>query len=105
MQFDKFLPYLAVMSLVTYLVRVVPFTLLRKKITNRFVNSFLYYTPYAVLAAMTFPAILYATGNVITGAIGLACAAILAYFNKSLLTVGCGACASVFVSEVLITLI
>ena len=56
MPFNQFLPYLIVMAGVTYLVRVIPLVLFKKKITNKFLNSFLYYTPYAVLAAMTIPA-------------------------------------------------
>ena len=101
MPFDKFLPYLVVMAGVTYLVRAIPFTLFRKKIKNKFLNSFLYYTPYAVLAAMTFPAILYATDNIVSAIFGLAIAIILAFFGKGLLTVACGACLSVFVAELI----
>ncbi len=71
MDFMKFLPYLLVMAGVTYLVRVVPFVLVNKKIENRFLNSFLYYIPYTVLAAMTFPAILYATDHMISAVAGL----------------------------------
>ena len=102
MPFDKFLPYLAVMAGVTYLVRAIPFTLFNKKITNKFFNSFLYYVPYAVLAAMTFPAILYATSNITSAVFGLVAAIILAYFGKGLLTVACGACLSVFIVEIII---
>ena len=101
MPFDKFLPYLIVMAGVTYLVRMIPFTLFHKKIKNRFVNSFLYYTPYAVLASMTFPAILYATSDIVSAIFGLATAVILAFFNKGLLTVACGACLSVFIVELI----
>ena len=57
MDFMRFLPYLLVMAGVTYLIRAIPFTIINKKIENRFINSFLYYIPYAVLSAMTFPAI------------------------------------------------
>lgn len=99
MPFDTFLPYLIVMAGVTYLVRVIPLSLFRKKITNRFINSFLYYTPYAVLSAMTFPAILHATGNVLSGVAGLLVALLLAYKNKSLITVACGACLAVLAVE------
>ncbi len=102
MLFDQFLPYLVVMAGVTYLVRVIPFSLFRKKIQNRFINSFLYYTPYAVLSAMTFPAILYATGNLWSGIAGLLMALLLAYKKKSLLTVACGACLAVFAVELLL---
>ena len=101
MPFKEFLPYLLVMAGVTYLVRVIPFTLFHKKIQNRFVNSFLYYTPYAVLSAMTFPAILYATSSILSGIAGLAAALLLAYKGKSLITVACGACLAVFAVEVI----
>ncbi len=99
MPFKEYLPYLLVMTVVTYLVRVIPFTLFHKKITNRFVNSFLYYTPYAVLSAMTFPAILHATGSIISGIAGLVAALLLAYKGKSLITVACGACLAVLAVE------
>ncbi|MBQ8836614.1 MAG: AzlD domain-containing protein [Clostridia bacterium] len=105
MQFEKFLPYLIVMAGVTYLVRVIPFTLFHKKIKNKFINSFLYYTPYAVLAAMTFPAILYATSHVGTAVVGLFVALVLAFFGKGLLTVACGACAAVFAVEMIMRFI
>ena len=79
MDFMKFLPYLLVMAGVTYLVRVVPFILINKKIENRFINSFLYYIPYTVLAAMTFPAILYATGNIVSAVAGLLVAIVISF--------------------------
>lgn len=103
MPFTEFLPYLIVMAGVTYLVRVIPLTLFHKKITNRFLKSFLYYTPYAVLAAMTFPAILHATNYLLSGAFGLIAALLLAYKNKSLLTVACGACVAVLAAEAILT--
>ena len=64
--------YILVMAVTTYLVRALPLTLLKKPIHNRFLKSFLHYVPTACLTAMTFPAILYATENMISGAIGLA---------------------------------
>ncbi len=102
MDFLKFLPYLIVMAGVTYLVRVVPFTLINKKIENRFINSFLYYIPYTVLSAMTFPAILYATGNIISAAAGLIAAVVIAFRGRGLITVAVGACAAVFITESII---
>ncbi len=102
MDFLKFLPYLIVMAGVTYLVRVVPFTLINKKIENRFINSFLYYIPYTVLSAMTFPAILYATGNIISAAAGLIAAVLIAFRGRGLITVAVGACAAVFITESII---
>ena len=74
--------YIAVMALVTYLIRVIPFALFRKKIKSRLLQSFLYYVPYAVLSAMTIPAIFYSTGNMTTALVGTAVALALAYFDK-----------------------
>ena len=91
--------YILVMAVVTYLIRMLPLAILRKEITNPFIKSFLYYVPYACLAAMTFPAILNATSNVISGAVGFVVALVLAYKEKSLLTVALFACAAVFVVE------
>lgn len=104
MDFMKFLPYLLVMAGVTYLVRVVPFILINKKIENRFINSFLYYIPYTVLAAMTFPAILYATGNIVSAVAGLLVAIVISFRGRSLIIVAVGACAVVFITEAILTL-
>ena len=92
--------YILVMAGVTYLIRMLPLVLFKKEITSPFVKSFLYYVPYACLAAMTLPAILTATaGGVVSGAIGLIVALIVAYREKSLLTVALFACAAVFIAE------
>ena len=104
MDFMKVLPYLLVMAGVTYLVRVVPFILINKKIENRFINSFLYYIPYTVLAAMTFPAILYATGNIVSAVAGLLVAIVISFRGRSLIIVAVGACAAVFITEAILTL-
>lgn len=101
MDFMSFVPYLIVMAGVTYLIRVIPFVLINKKIENRFINSFLYYIPYTVLSAMTFPAILYATGSMISAAAGLLTAIFIAYKGKGLLVVAIGACLAVFIVEML----
>ena len=91
--------YILVMAGVTYLIRMLPLVLFKREITSPFVKSFLYYVPYACLAAMTFPAILTATaGGIISGAAGLV-ALIVAYREKSLLTVALFACAAVFIVE------
>ena len=100
----EILAYIAVMALVTYLIRMLPLTLNRKKIETRFIRSFLYYVPYATLAAMTFPAILTATGSVISAALGFIAALILALRGKSLLTVAIFASAVVLVCELLLPL-
>lgn len=99
MDFMKFLPYLVVMAGVTYLIRVIPFVLINKKIENKFINSFLYYIPYTVLSAMTFPAILYATGNMVSAVVGFLTAIFIAYKGKGLLIVAIGACAAVLLVE------
>ena len=91
--------YILVMAGVTYLIRVIPLALTKKEITNPFIKSFLFYVPYACLAAMTFPAILYATSSVISAAVGFTVALIAAYKEKSLLTVALLACAAVFIAE------
>ena len=92
MKWNIFLPYLLVTAGVTYLIRMLPFVLCKRRIANRFVRSFLMYMPYAVLGAMTFPAILYATGSLPTACAGLAVALILSFCERSLLTVAIGAC-------------
>ena len=74
-----------VMAIVTYLIRVLPLIVMNKEIKSKFFKSFLYYIPYTVLAAMTFPAIIYSTGNVITGILGGLIGIGLAYLGKSLL--------------------
>ena len=100
-----FIIYLIILSGSTYLIRAVPFALLRKKITNVYVRSFLFYIPYAVLSAMTMPAALYATGNIISGAVGLAVGAIFAYKEKSLTFVAAASCLAALACETIILLI
>jgi branched-subunit amino acid transport protein len=95
--------YLLVMAGVTYLVRAIPLVLVKGKIKNRFLLSFLHYIPYAVLTAMTFPAILYATQSVISAAVGLLAAIIFALKTKSLTTVAIAACLAVFITEYIMT--
>lgn len=101
MNFNAFLPYLVTMAIVTYLVRAVPLVLIKKKIKNRFVLSFLYYMPYAVLTVMTVPAVFFATGNITTALAGVAVALVLAYFKQGLLTVALGASAAVFIAQLI----
>lgn len=91
--------YILVMAGVTYLIRMLPMALVKKEITSPYIKSFLYYVPYACLAAMTFPAILSATDSTISAAIGFAVALIAAYKEKSLLTVALFACGAVFIVE------
>ena len=83
--------YLVVMALVTYLIRMIPFTLFRKEIKSAFFRSFLAYVPYAVLGALTFPSIFYATSSYPSAIAGTVVALALAFFRRSLLTVALGA--------------
>lgn len=94
-----------VMAGVTYLIRMLPLTFFTRKIKSRFVKSFLFYVPYAVMSAMTFPAVFYATGNIYAAIFGAAVAVILAYKEKSLLTVAALASVAVFAAETLISLL
>ena len=79
MSWSFFLPYVLVMAVVTYLIRMLPLAAFRRRITSRFIRSFLYYVPYAVLSAMTFPAILYATGSLPSACAALRSRAIQIY--------------------------
>lgn len=91
--------YILAMALTTYLIRVLPLTIFRKPIHSRFIKSFLHYVPYACLTAMTFPAILYDTTYVASGAAALVVGVWLSFRGKSLLTVSLACCAAVFVAE------
>lgn len=97
--------YILVMALVTYLIRLLPLTLLRKKIENRFIKSFLYYVPYACLMAMTFPAVFYATGgsakDMISAVAAVAVALILSLMEKGLVTVAVAASITALVVSLL----
>ena len=97
--------YLLIMAGSTYLIRAVPFALVRRKITNRFVRSFLYYIPYAVLTAMTVPAVFFAAGHVTAAAVGFVVAVLFALKDKSLTTVAVAACAGVFLTDWIMTLL
>ena len=88
--------YIAVMAIVTYLIRVLPLTLIKQEIKNPFIRSFLYYVPYVTLAVMTFPAIIHATQSPISGALALMIGIIAAYAGAGLLPVAVICCAVVF---------
>lgn len=90
-----------VSAVVTYLIRMVPMVFFRKKITNRWIRSFLYYVPYSVLAAMTFPAVFTSTGTYAGGIAGCIVAVILAYFKRRLLTVAVGAAIAAYLVQLL----
>ena len=94
--------YIAVMTVVTYLIRVLPLTLIRKKITNVTLRSFLYYVPYVTLAIMTFPAIINVTNSIWSGIAALVIGVLLAYFGISQFGVAVCSCAAVFIIELLI---
>lgn len=95
----RFFMYLLVMAGVTYLVRMIPLVLVKKKIKNNFILSFLHYIPYSVLSVMTIPAIFYATSNRISAFFGFLTALFLALKEKSLLTVAALSCGAVFIVE------
>lgn len=94
--------YIFVMFAVTYLIRVLPLTLIRKPIKNRFIRSFLFYVPYVTLAVMTFPDIVQATTAPIAGLLALIAGVALAWSGKSLFTVAVVSCAVVFVTEFIV---
>lgn len=94
--------YIFIMAAVTYLIRTLPLTLIRREIKNKFIRSFLHYVPYVTLSAMTFPAIITATQSPVSGAVGLVVAVALALFDRSLFTVATAACGAVFLCELFI---
>ena len=94
--------YIAVMAGVTYLIRMIPFAFFGKKIKSQFFRSFLYYIPYAVLSAMTLPAIFYSTGNIYTAIAGTAVAVALAFFEMPLIVVAIAAAGAAFVTGFLV---
>ena len=93
--------YISILSafLVSYLIRVLPLTLIRKPITNRFLKSFLFYVPYVTLAVMTFPAIVQATQSPIAGIAALVIGIVVSYLGAGLFSVACICCAVVFIFE------
>ncbi len=93
--------HIFVMAAVIYLIRLLPLTLIRKKITNKTLRSFLFYVPYVTLAVMTFPAILEATNSIISGIAALIAGVLLAYFGVSLFGVAVCSCAVVFIVELI----
>ena len=94
--------YLLTMAAVTYLIRALPLGAFRGRIRSRFVQSFLHYVPYAVLGAMTFPAVLGSTGHLAGSLCGLGAALILGWMGKGLLTVAVAACACAYLGQLLL---
>ena len=95
--------YILIAAAVSLLARVLPLTLLRRQITNRFVRSFLYYVPYVTLAVMTFPAIVNATQSPAAGIAALLVGVVLAWLGAGLFPVAVSCCVSVFLVEFLLT--
>ena len=102
METSKLIIYIAVMAGVTYLVRAIPMLVFKGKIKNQFILSFLHYVPYAVLGAMTFPAVFYSTTGIWSALAGVAVALVLAFFKKNLTVVAICSCLTVFITELLI---
>lgn len=94
--------YIFTAAIVSYLIRVIPLTIFRKPIKNRFIKSFLYYVPYVTLAIMTFPAIIQTTESFIPGLIALIVGIVISYFGAGLFPVACVCCAIVFITELFI---
>lgn len=101
MNYKYLLAGIAVMALTTYLIRMLPMVIFRKKISNQWVQSFLYYVPYTVLAAMTFPAIFSSTGSKESAVAGCIVAVLLAYFKRGLLTVALGSATAVLIIQLI----
>lgn len=97
--------YILVSALVSYAIRVIPLTVFRKPIHNRFIRSFLYYVPYVTIAVMTFPAILEATANPVAGLLALLVGIGLSFFGKSMFTVACACCGCVLLAEWFMTIL
>ncbi len=91
--------YIAIMAGVSFLIRVLPLTLIRRQIENRFLRSFLYYVPYVTLSVMTFPAIVQATQSPVAGVLALAAGAAAAWFGAKMFQVSVACCLVVLVSE------
>lgn len=93
---------IGVMAVVTYFIRVLPLTFFKKKVESRFIRSFLYYVPYAVLGGMTFPHILYSTENTLYAAVGTVVAVVLGYFERGLTTVAIASVLAVYLCHILL---
>ena len=102
---NDLIKYMIVMAVVTYLIRSIPLLFFRRRINNVYVRSFLYYVPYAVLGSMTFPAIFTSGGALLPSCSGCAVAVVLAYREKSLLTVALAASVAVYLTSLLMNLI
>lgn len=99
---SKAIIYILVSFVVTYSIRVLPLTLIRKPIKSRFIRSFLYYVPYVTLAVMTFPAVIEATGSIWSGIAAFIVGVLTAYFSGNLFVVALSSCAAVVVVELVL---
>ncbi|MDL2310345.1 AzlD domain-containing protein [Peptostreptococcaceae bacterium OttesenSCG-928-C18] len=97
--------YILVMAVVTYLIRAIPLTLIRKEINNKFIKSFLYYVPFVTLSVIIFPDILYSTNSVIASLVAFIVAIILAYKKFNMFVISICACAIVYILDSIISLI
>lgn len=95
--------YIGIMAAVTYAIRVLPLTLIRRKIKNTFLKSFLFYVPYVTLSVMTFPAIIEATQSPVAGAAALIIGIILAFFGANLFIVAAACCTTVLLLELFLS--
>lgn len=102
MQLGQMAVMILVMAGVTYLIRMIPFAFFRRKIKSTYLKSVLFYIPYAVLSAMTFPYIFYSTGNFYTALIGTIIAVVASICKRSLLTVAILACVAVLIAGFII---
>ena len=96
----EFIIYLLIMAGTTYLIRLLPMLFIRRKIENEFIRSFLYYVPYSVLTVMTFPAAFFATDSIISAAVGVVVASLLALRGKGLVTVAFGSASAILLCDV-----
>ena len=94
---------IVLMALVTYVPRALPITIFRGRIRSRYIRTFLAYTPYAVLGALTFPDIVYSTGNMLSAAAGTVTALVLAYFKQGLVVVAVGAILAAYVTPLFLS--
>lgn len=102
MNLTYYLSSIFIMALVTYLPRVLPVTLFRGQIRSRYIRTFLDYTPYAVLGALTFPDIFDSTGTIFSSIAGTAVAFLLAYMKRGLVSVAIGAILAAYLCQLLI---
>ena len=102
MDMRRVLSCVFLMALVTYIPRVLPLTIFRRQIKSRYIRSFLDYTPYAVLGAMTFHDVFGSTGSLLSAAAGTLTALVLSYFRKGLVTVACAAILVVYLVELIV---